>query len=42
MFNRARDEDDSSSHGTKFKKCVHINPNVTVSPVYVEKVAYAT
>ena len=37
LFNRARGDDDSS-HGTKFRTYVHINPNVTVSPMCVGKV----
>ena len=37
MFNRARGDDDSS-HGTKFRTYVHINPHMTVSPMYVGKV----
>jgi len=34
VFNRARGDDDSS-HGTKFRTTVHINPHMTVSPIYV-------
>jgi len=34
VFNRARGDDDSS-HGTKFRTYVHINPHMTVSPMYV-------
>jgi len=37
VFNRARGDDDSS-HGTKFRTYVHINPHMTVSPMYVGKV----
>ena len=36
VFNRARGDD--SSHGTKFRTYVHINPHMTVSPMYVGKV----
>ena len=36
VFNRARGDD--SSHGTKFRTYVHINPHVTVSPMYAGKV----
>jgi len=37
VFNRARSDDDSS-HGTKFRTYVHINPHMTISPMYVGKV----
>jgi len=37
VFNRARGDDDCS-HGTKFRTYVHINPYMTVFPMYVGKV----